>query len=176
MMKKLISLFLAAAILCGAAAAAAETALEYKNIRIQVNGEKIILLDNEDEQIKSLTDGEQIYVPIEAFIKAIGGEYAYSADDNMITITIWESAGKKDEEPASPVGTWSYQIKGSTVTLAVRDDGSASLKVGKNTYKCEWKLDGTVFTLTQKGIPITGSYDGTYIILTVSNILMTFTR
>ena len=48
--------------------------------------------------------------------------------------------------------------------------------VGKNTYKCEWKLDGTVFTLTQKGIPITGSYDGTYINLTVSNILMTFTR
>ena len=94
----------------------------------------------------------------------------------MITITIGESAGKKDEEPASPVGTWSYQIKGSTVTLAVRDDGSASLKVGKNTYKCEWKLDGTVFTLMQKGIPITGSYDGTYIILTVSNILMTFTR
>ena len=65
----LLSAMLLILCLCGSAGAEGE----YRNIRITVNGEKIILLDENDEQQKSLIVDGNIYVPVEPLIAALGG-------------------------------------------------------------------------------------------------------
>ncbi len=75
---------------------------EYRNIRITVNGDKIILLDKNDEQQMSYISGGKIYVPIEPFIEAINGKIEYDEEQNQIAITLAETkesaAGNDVEE------------------------------------------------------------------------------
>ena len=61
---------------------------EYKNIRISVNGEKVILLDENDEQQKSYIVNGNIYVPVIPFITAVGGKIEYNEEQNQITIEL----------------------------------------------------------------------------------------
>ena len=77
----------------------ADAPYESKNIKISVDGKKVILLNEEDEQLKSLVSEGVIYVPIESFIKALGGDFTYNEENNQITIQLstYHSAGESAE-------------------------------------------------------------------------------
>ena len=108
MMKKTIAFALLISVLLGTmAVVSAESALEYKNIKISVNGEKVILLNAEDEQQKSISSDGVIYVPIESFITAIGGEYAYDEENNQITISLSSGNGSTEGQDSSAESDYS---------------------------------------------------------------------
>lgn len=56
-------------------------------------------------------------------------------------------------------GTWTQHVTGGTVTLTLRSGGSATLKIATTQYACTWKLSGSTLTLTNNGIPMTGTYN-----------------
>lgn len=100
-MKKLVLVITSIVLLFGTVSAVAETTPEYKNIKITVNGEKIILLNSEDEQQKSVIIDGQVYVPIEPFITAVGGEYSYDEAGNQIVINLQQSSAAEPVEFAT---------------------------------------------------------------------------
>lgn len=87
-MKKTFALAIALVMILGCVPVLAEGEVAYKNIKIDVNDERIILLDAEEEQQKSIIANGQIYVPIECFINAIGGKLSYDETENLLSITI----------------------------------------------------------------------------------------
>ena len=83
---------------------------------------------------------------------------------------------KSDDKPSNAtekvdniVGTWIDEYMGSAFKLTLDEDGTAQLNVGESLYKMNWSFDGKTLTLTQKGIPIYGTYDGETIILDLKN-------
>lgn len=88
---KVLSL-VALMLLLGCVPTIAEGEVEYKNVKIEVNGERIILLDAEEEQQKSIIVDGTVYVPVECFIKALGGEITYDAASNQITMMLAPAA------------------------------------------------------------------------------------
>ncbi|MBQ8201130.1 MAG: hypothetical protein IJZ74_05120 [Clostridia bacterium] len=78
----------------------------------------------------------------------------------------------------SLVGVWSQNITGGQAVLTLKDGGSATLKVASTTYNCTWKRSGTTVTLTQKGIPLTGTYSSASdaISMTIGSIKLTLKR
>lgn len=87
---------------------------EYKNIRISVNGDKVILLDENDEQQKSYVADGVIYVPIESFIRAVGGNTKYSAFDNQLAIELPDSEEKTSKAAADIEIKWGDVILTNT--------------------------------------------------------------
>lgn len=260
-MKKILSVLLAAVLTVGTASWACADSGQ-SGIRLTVDGKEISLPQD------CLVVNGQVYLPAEAFVGAIGGEYSYSAEDNRIVITF----GTGGEEAFSPVGTWllgdadgtymvfeadgtgragaenervlkldmrwklsgdvivlSYELNGKpyeaeynivregnetvivyaanasrkfrrsgdtssggsdsgivgtwssaisdgSVQLIIHEDGSAILAVGDTGYECTWMLEGEALTLTQKNSPISGTYDGTSIVLQIGDKQLTFTR
>lgn len=71
----------------------AQGEVEYRNVKIEVNGERIILLDAQEEQQKSIVVDGRSYVPIDCFIHAVGGEMTYDEAENQISITLAADAG-----------------------------------------------------------------------------------
>ena len=99
MNRKLLAVLLAvlvALLTAGALSAAAEGAADgesaviYRNVKISVNGEKVLLIDANDEQQKSIIAGGQVYVPVETFISALGGTTVYSEENNQLVIVLPE--------------------------------------------------------------------------------------
>lgn len=164
-MKRILALLSAGILFLSAGVhAAAETAGIQPDVRFIVNGEETVLPDG-----TGLLEADgKIYVSLEALISLMGGECVYG--NGTVTVIIGQA-------PIETItGTWTCPLQGSAAVLTIVEDGGALLEIGKNAYRCAWYLEGDTFTLTQKGIPVTGTYDGRVIDLSLSGIKMTFTR
>lgn len=78
------------------------------------------------------------------------------------TFTFRKVAGAGAASTTSPrgvVGTWTQHVVGGTVTLTIRSDGSATLKIATTQYACTWRLSGSTFTLINNGSPVNGTYN-----------------
>ena len=141
----LLSAMLLILCLCGSAGAEGE----YRNIRITVNGEKIILLDENDEQQKSLIVDGNIYVPLEPLISALGGSVVYDEQENLLSIVLNNAAEGEETDPAQAfLGSWNI---GPLTTLDIFEDGTGKFQLNGTRYSVTWRLEGQTLQMQQNG-------------------------
>lgn len=155
-MRKIVALVMIFALLLVCVPAMAEGEPEYKNVKIEVNGERIILLDAEEEQQKSIIVDGKVYVPIECFISAIGGEITYDETANQITITLASSEnntadGSSDVSGATysdadiaailTAGRWSRTTERGTSFFDFSSDNTGKIS---GMLACTWAVNDGV--------------------------------
>ncbi len=178
-MKKTIGLLLCITLLFGLAGSTLAQSVsqyvypEYKNVRIMYNGERIILVNSEYELQKSVIINNQVYVPIEAFIQAIGGSCTYDRSMNRLTIEL----GQAEPTPviADITGSW-HEISNSSITLTLNNDGTFVLKVIASSYHGNWSFDGYNLTLSQNNSDLTGTWSNSGLKLLIGGKYFSFVR
>jgi len=169
-LKKALSLALVAlltlALLCAALAEA-----EAKDIALTIDGEA-------GESIQGVVIDGQLYVPADAFARALGGEAEVDAEAGTISVTLQPAEAAEDDpdaaERAALIGNWHTTDGGVTVDL--REDGTATLVAGSTTYAFTWYVEGDHFCLDQKGIIVQGTRDGDSMTLDIGGKLFNLVR
>ena len=159
-MKKTIILLLVGIMCFGIHfSACADEMPEFRNIKISVNDKKIILLNAEDEQLKSIVSDGIIYIPIESFITALEGEYSYDAANNQIIIRLsagssasvqedtLSSGNEYSEDAISALlisGRWTMEQEGGVSFIDFNADHTGLIS---STISCSWTISGKIVTL-----------------------------
>ncbi len=178
-MKKMIGLLLCITLLfCLAGSTFAQSVnyastSEYKNVRITFNGERIIMVDDNQEIQKCIVRDGQIYVPIEYFIEAIGGTCAYDMGRNQAVIKLNQEAPVP--EIADISGQW-HEVSNKSIVLSLNTDGTFNLRIIASAYTGTWTFDGSTLTLTQRNSDLTGEYSNSILRLKIGGRYFSFVR
>ncbi|MBQ8201640.1 MAG: hypothetical protein IJZ74_07730 [Clostridia bacterium] len=85
-MKKLLAILLLFIMLVPSAMA--EAPMTSTSLKMYVNQIRMVLVDEENNIEPFLIHNDEVYVPLEAFVSSLGGEYVYDAESGTITIQL----------------------------------------------------------------------------------------
>lgn len=132
---------------------------------IRQGGRAVLVIDGDSYNCKWQLSGSNLTLsdngsPIRGTYNSRTGVIQLTVETYTFTFRKGGTSGASTgSSTRSVVGTWTQHVVGGTVTLIVREGGSATLKIATTQYACTWKLSGSTFTLINNGSPVNGTYN-----------------